>query len=95
LRSPNLSRTGVVNRDDEPAEQGMPGKRISDLGGGRRTDTDRRGFDKGPNVQPGRPPGSPPPDPGDLRQPRQSGRGDKPPRGQEKARPRDTGRSGA
>jgi hypothetical protein len=73
----------------------MARKRISDLGGGRRTDTEERGFTKGPNVQPGRPPGSPPPDPGDLRQPRQSGRGKKPPNHQEHGRPRDTDRSGA
>jgi hypothetical protein len=73
----------------------MERKRISDHGGGRSTDTAQRGFTKGPNVQPGRPPGSPPPDPGHLEQPRQSGKGDKPPRGQEKGRPRDTDRSGA
>jgi hypothetical protein len=73
----------------------MAGKRISDHGGGRSTDTEPRGFDRRPNVQPGRPAGSPPPDPGHLEQPRQSGRGDKPPSGQEKGRPRDTGRSGA
>jgi hypothetical protein len=69
----------------------MERRRISDQGGGRKADTEQRGFDKGP----GRPPGSPPPDPGHLKQPRQSGHGDKPPRGQEKARPRDTDRSGA
>jgi hypothetical protein len=73
----------------------MAGKRIRDHGGGRSSETDQRDFDRGPNVQPGRPPGSPPPDPGHLEQPRQSGHGDKPPRGQEKGRPRDTGRSGA
>jgi hypothetical protein len=73
----------------------MAGKRIRDHGGGRSSATDQRDFDRGPNVQPGRPPGSPPPDPGHLEQPRQSGHGDKPPRGQEKGRPRDTGRSGA
>lgn len=69
---------------------GMAGKRISDRGG-RRTDTAERGFGRDSKVQPG----SQPPDPGHLQQPRQSGRGDKPPSGQEKARPRDTGRSGA
>lgn len=73
----------------------MTRKTIADHGAGRDTKTEQRGFTRGPNVQPGRPPGSPPPDPGHLRQPRQSGAGDKPPRGQEKARPRDTGRSGA
>ena len=66
----------------------MAGKRISDHGGGRSTETDKRDFHRGP-------PGGPPPDPGHLQQPRQSGKGDKPPSGQEKARPRDTGRSGA
>ena len=66
----------------------MAGKRISDHGGGRDTDTRERDFER-------RPPGSPPPDPGHLQQPRQSGHGDKPPRGQEKGRPRDTDRSGA
>jgi hypothetical protein len=66
----------------------MADKRISDQGSGRSTETEPRGFHR-------RPPGSPPPDPGHLQQPRQSGDGDKPPRGQEKGRPRDTDRSGA
>ncbi|HEX6977749.1 MAG TPA: hypothetical protein VF342_00485 [Alphaproteobacteria bacterium] len=58
-------------------------------------ETARRNFTRGPNVQPGHPPGSPPPDEGHLARRRQSGRGRNPPAGQEKARPRDTGRSGA
>jgi hypothetical protein len=66
----------------------MAGKRISDQGGGRGTETDKRDFHRDP-------PGHPQPDPGHLRQPRQSGHGDKPPRGHEKGRPRDTDRSGA
>lgn len=61
----------------------------------RSTDTAKRRFDTGPNVQPGRPPQSPPPDPGLLKQPRQSGTAKEPPQGQEPARPRDTGRRGA
>jgi hypothetical protein len=73
----------------------MERKRMSDHGGGLKTETGPREFTKGPNVQPGRPPGSPPPDPGHLQQPRQSGKGDKPPRDREHGRPRDTGRSGA
>lgn len=73
----------------------MERKRISDHGGGRSTATEERGFEKGPNVQPGHPPGSPPPDGGRLKEPRQSGQGKEPPGGQEKGRPRDTDRSGA
>jgi hypothetical protein len=73
----------------------MTRKTIADHGAGRSDGTDKRRFDRGPNVQPGRPPGSKPPDPGHLQQPRQSGTGSKPPDKQEKSRPRDTGRSGA
>jgi hypothetical protein len=69
----------------------MAGKRMSDHGGGRSTDTEKRDFGRGPDAKPG----SSPPDPGHLEQPRQSGKGHKPPSGQEKGRPRDTGRSGA
>ena len=68
----------------------MAGKRIADQGGGRDTATDRRDFDRAPPA-----PGAKRPQPGHLQQPRQSGTGSKPPEGQEKARPRDTGRSGA
>jgi hypothetical protein len=73
----------------------MGRKTMANQGGGRKIDTGQRGFTRGPNAQPGRPPGSPPSEPGHLKQPRQSGRGRKPPHGQERARPRDTGRSGA
>ncbi|GEM_PF-6620742 len=59
------------------------------------TKTSPRDFTRGPNVQPGHPPGSPPPDGGRLVRRRQSGHGRNPSAGQEKARPRDTGRSGA
>lgn len=61
----------------------------------RSTDTEPRDFTEDPNVQPGRPPGSPPPDPGRLDHRRQSGTRRAPPAGEEKARPRDTDRSGA
>ncbi len=73
----------------------MERKRISDHGGGRSTSTEERDFTKGPNVQPGHPPGSAPPDGGRLEHRRQSGHGKEPPSGQEKGRPRDTDRSGA
>jgi hypothetical protein len=73
----------------------MTRKTIANHGAGRSTETDERGFTRGPNVQPGRPSRGKPPDPGELQQPRQSGTGRKPPQGQEKSRPRDTGRSGA
>jgi hypothetical protein len=76
-------------------EQDMNPKRIADHGSGRKTDTEERGFTRGPNVQPGRPPGSPPPEPGNLQKPRQSGTGGSPPNGEEDGRPRDTGRKGA
>jgi hypothetical protein len=61
----------------------------------RSDDTDTRDFDRGPNVQPGRPPGSPPPDPGRLDHRRQSGTSPEPPEGEEKFRPKNTGRTGA
>jgi hypothetical protein len=58
---------------------------------GRDTTTGKRKFERGADPAPGRKR----PDPGHLKQPRQSGSGSKPPHGQEKSRPRDTGRSGA
>ncbi|HEX2113255.1 MAG TPA: hypothetical protein VHM01_02520 [Alphaproteobacteria bacterium] len=73
----------------------MERKRIANHGGGQDTKTAKRGFTRGPNVQPGHPPGSPPPDGGRLKHRRQSDGGTEPPSEQEKGRPRDTGRSGA
>jgi hypothetical protein len=69
----------------------MAGKSIADRGSGKDTTTASRDFERGADA----PPGRKPPDPGHLKQPRQSGAGHKLPTGQEKARPRDTGRSGA
>jgi hypothetical protein len=69
----------------------MTGKTIAGHGGGRDTSTEKRDFGGGADA----PPGKKGPDPGLLKRPRQSGSGSKPPEGQEKARPRDTGRSGA
>lgn len=68
----------------------MARKTIADHGAGRDTTTEERDFERGSRDRPGKKP-----DPGHLKQPRQSGSGSKPPNGQEKSRPRDTGRSGA
>ena len=65
--------------------------KTSDRGGNRDTTTGKRDFGQGTGARPGKTP----PDPGHLHRKRQSGSGRKPPEGQEKARPRDTGRSGA
>ena len=69
----------------------MAGKTIADHGAGRDTATAKRDFQRGA----AKPSGVKRPDPGHLAPERQSGKGTKPPHGQEKSRPRDTGRSGA